>query len=395
MNSYNLLLWLNFFVADVRDGLGPYLGIFLQSHGFKEGMIGVIGSIASLTALVFSIPLGILVDKTRHKRMFVALCIILIISITSINYFYTYFIFTLVAQVVIALCAVFLAPAFAAITLGIVGLNNYAYQVAKNEAYKHAGTAFSAALSFVFALYYGIASIFIITALMGIFSLIILYFIKESDINHKIASGYNGSKPLSFNLVFKNPSIWLLGFIMFCFHLSNASMLPLLSQRAHSMGIDSSGAYAAATIIIAQISMIFVSIVCGILLRNNNYRFYIILMSLCFIGLILRGIIAACFTGIGSMILVQILDGIGAGISGVILPILIAFMLNKSGHINAGFALVMMLGGIGGALSGTLGGVVAEVYGYFWSYFILAFVAFIGFIIWIIYSRKYLFLFKI
>ena len=134
MSSYNSLLWLNFFVADVQDGLGPYLGVFLKSHGLKEGAIGIITSVASLCALIFSIPFGILVDKTRYKRTLIALCIILIISVTSLNYFYTHFAFTLIAQVSIALCAVFLAPAFAAITLGIVGLNQYSLQVAKNEA---------------------------------------------------------------------------------------------------------------------------------------------------------------------------------------------------------------------------------------------------------------------
>lgn len=388
MNSYNSLLWLNFFVADVRDGLGPYLGVFLKSHGLKEGAIGIIASVASLCALIFSIPFGILVDKTRHKRTLIALCIILIISVTSFNYFYTHFAFTLIAQVSIALCAVFLAPAFAAITLGIVGLNQYALQVAKNEAYKHAGTAFSAALSFIFALYYGIGSIFVITALMGVFSLIFLYLIKECDINHKVASGQSGDRTLEFGVVFKDMSVWILGIVMFCFHLSNAHMLPLLSQRAHSMGVDSTGAYAAGTIIIAQSSMIFIALLCGRLLRNDNYRIYSILMSLCFVGLMLRGVVAAYFDSIGAMVVVQILDGVGAGISGVILPVLVAFWLNKSGHINAGFAFVMMLGGIGGALSSTLGGIMAESYGYLWAYLTLAFVAFIGLVVWLVYSRK-------
>lgn len=388
MNSYNFLLWLNFFVADVRDGLGPYLGVFLKSHGFQEGSIGIIGSAASLLALIFSIPLGILVDKTRYKRILIALSIALISSVTILNYFYASFVFTLMAQISIALCAVFLSPAFAALTLGIVGIKSYANQVAKNEAYKHAGTAFSAVLSFVFALYYGIASIFVITAFMGIISLVFLYLIKENTINHDVARGHVTTIDTPLVDIFRDKNILILGIVMFCFHLSNAHMLPLLSQRAYTLGIDSSGAYAAATIVIAQSSMIFIALFCGIMLRNrDDQAIYIYLMSACFIGLILRGMVAACFDGISAMIVVQILDGVGAGISGVILPILVALILNKSGHINAGFAFVMMIGSIGGAFSGMLGGVIAEHHGYFSAYMVLSFVSFLGLLIWVVFSR--------
>lgn len=52
MNTYNTLAWLNFFIADVQDGLGPYLGVFLKNHHFLEGQIGLIGTITSLCALL-------------------------------------------------------------------------------------------------------------------------------------------------------------------------------------------------------------------------------------------------------------------------------------------------------------------------------------------------------
>ena len=75
------------------------------------------------------------------------MCIAGIVLATGANYFYPHFAFTLMAQIAIALCVVCLAPAFSAITLGIVGQSGYSRQVSLNEAYKHAGTAFSAGLS--------------------------------------------------------------------------------------------------------------------------------------------------------------------------------------------------------------------------------------------------------
>ena len=387
MSAYFALAWLNFFIADVRDGLGPYLGVFLKEHQFTESQIGLITTSTSLCALIFGIFLGILIDKTRFKRGIIALCIVGIVLATGANYFYPHFTFTLMAQIAIALCAVCLAPAFSAITLGIVGQSGYSRQVSLNEAYKHAGTAFSAGLSFIFALYYGIGAIFIITALMGVCALVFLALLKSSQINHAVACGKEEGVEIPLRKALGDVRVLFLGVVMFCFHLSNAYMLPLLSQRAHTLGVDSSGAYAAATILIAQCTMIGISLLCMRLLQTKgNPHFssiYVYLMGIALFGLIVRGGVAAHFDGILAMIIVQILDGVGAGIVGVILPLLVAMLMRGSGHINAAFACVMTFGGVGAALSGSLGGYIAQYFGYFYAYLTLAFVAAFGLLIWV------------
>lgn len=387
LSAYFALAWLNFFIADVRDGLGPYLGVFLKEHQFTESQIGLITTSTSLCALIFGIFLGVLIDKTHFKRGIIALCIVGIVLATGANYFYPHFTFTLMAQIAIALCAVCLAPAFSAITLGIVGQKGFSKQISLNEAYKHAGTAFSAGLSFIFALYYGIGAIFIITALMGVCALVFLALLKSSQINHAVACGKEEGVEIPLRKALGDVRVLFLGLVMFCFHLSNAYMLPLLSQRAHTLGIDSSGAYAAATILIAQCTMIGISLLCMRLLRiKGNPHFssvYVYLMGIALFGLIVRGGVAAHFDGILAMIIVQILDGVGAGIVGVILPLLVAMLMRGSGHINAAFACVMTFGGVGAALSGSLGGYIAQYFGYFYAYLTLAFVAAFGLLIWV------------
>ncbi|EOA6026031.1 MFS transporter [Campylobacter upsaliensis] len=93
MSAYFALAWLNFFIADVRDGLGPYLGVFLKGHQFTESQIGLITTSTSLCALIFGIFLGVLIDKTHFKRGIIALCIVGIVLATGANYlsaFYFY-----------------------------------------------------------------------------------------------------------------------------------------------------------------------------------------------------------------------------------------------------------------------------------------------------------------
>src|SRR6201996_2921289 len=59
----------NFFLADVRDALGPYLAIYLLTErNWDEASIGVVMSIASIAAILAQTPAGALVDATKAKR---------------------------------------------------------------------------------------------------------------------------------------------------------------------------------------------------------------------------------------------------------------------------------------------------------------------------------------
>ena len=388
----------------MRDGLGPFLGVFLLQNGFGESQIGYISTISHIIALSLGVPCGILVDKTTRKKELVGAFIALIIAFCTLNYLFPSFVFTLIAQGLVALSGVFLAPAFAALTLGIVGVRDYPLQTARNEAYKHAGTAFGAALSFCFALYFGIVSVFAITAVLGGVSLVVLTLIKRESINDFTARGEIHSKetfeakPTRLIALFTDKRVLFLSTIMFCFHLSNAAMLPLLSQRAQRLGIDSSGAYAAATILIAQGVMIFVAFMCGRLLgrvdscenpsKSAGFSVYFWLFFACFFALIIRGGVAAHFDSMWAMIVVQVLDGVGAGVSGVILPVVVALILRGSGHINAGFAFALTCGGLGGALSNGVGGYFAQYYGYFSAYLFLGSVALCGLALWCVGAKR-------
>src|ERR1700692_4438134 len=60
----------NFFLADVRGGLGPYLAIYLLTEQkWDEARIGIVMSIAAIAGIVAQTPAGALVDATRSKRM--------------------------------------------------------------------------------------------------------------------------------------------------------------------------------------------------------------------------------------------------------------------------------------------------------------------------------------
>src|SRR5277367_793014 len=67
--------WLNFFLADVRSGLGPFLAIFLMdAHHWKPGRIGLMMTVAGLAAVLAQTPAGALVDAIHWKRGLIIVC---------------------------------------------------------------------------------------------------------------------------------------------------------------------------------------------------------------------------------------------------------------------------------------------------------------------------------
>ncbi len=60
---------LNFLLADVRGGLGPYVGVFLVTQaGWNPATLGAVLTVSGLVGITLQAPIGALIDATRRKR---------------------------------------------------------------------------------------------------------------------------------------------------------------------------------------------------------------------------------------------------------------------------------------------------------------------------------------
>src|SRR2546428_4241039 len=66
--SLEALDWLNFFLADVRTGVGPFLAIYLATQGWNEQAVGVALTVGGLAGVLSQAPARALVDAGRPKR---------------------------------------------------------------------------------------------------------------------------------------------------------------------------------------------------------------------------------------------------------------------------------------------------------------------------------------
>jgi hypothetical protein len=61
---------LTFLMADVRDGVGPYLSVFLKGGlHWQSGEIGIAMAASSIAAAICQMPAGLLVDSTRKATL--------------------------------------------------------------------------------------------------------------------------------------------------------------------------------------------------------------------------------------------------------------------------------------------------------------------------------------
>jgi hypothetical protein len=114
---------LNFFLADVRDGLGPYLAIYLlvvrgPSHGWNEATVGLVLTIAGIVGLLSQTPAGGLIDRAKNKpRIVIAGALLVTLSSLSLPIVSGFTMVTITQSIAAAAGAIF-APAISAITLG-------------------------------------------------------------------------------------------------------------------------------------------------------------------------------------------------------------------------------------------------------------------------------------
>ena len=180
---------LNFFIADVRDGLGPFLGVFLQSRSWSPAEIGVVMTVGGLAGMIATTPFGILVDMTKAKRALIVIAALLIVIASIANLFAPNFVVTTIAQIINGAAGSVVPPAIAAITLGLVLRQGFAHQLGRNEAFNHAGNVAAAVMAGVFGYLFGIGAVFVVMAAMAGGAIVATSYINPSEIDHRAARG--------------------------------------------------------------------------------------------------------------------------------------------------------------------------------------------------------------
>ncbi|WP_376092557.1 MFS transporter [Roseomonas sp. CCTCC AB2023176] len=379
---------LNLFLADVRDGLGPYLAIYLltvrgPSGGWDEATIGTVITIAGIVGLLAQTPMGALMDRTRRKRAVVVAAALAVTLSCAALPFISGFAAVAATQSLAAVAGAVFPPAIAAVTLGIVGPRAFARRVGRNEAFNHAGNAASAALAAGTAVLFGPVVVFWIMAALALLSIGAVLAIPAAAIRDDVARGLGdcgaaGDGPSGWQILLTCRPLLIFAALMACFHLANAAMLPTVGQKlTRVVGQDYATSLMAGCIVAAQCVMVPVAMLVGA--RAEAWgRKPIFLVA--FGVLAARGFLYTVSDAPWWLLGVQALDGVGAGIFGALFPVVIADLTRGTGRFNVSQGAVATAQGLGAALSASLAGQVIVHAGYSAAFATLGAVAAVGFV---------------
>lgn len=370
---------LNFFLADVRDGLGPYLAIYLLAvHHWEPGSIGLVMTLASVTALLTQTPAGALIDRTTAKRAVMAIAALLVTGSCLVLPWVTSVALVTLTQAISALAGSVFAPAIAAISLGLTGPRAFTRRMGRNETFNHAGNACSAVLAGGLAYLFGPVAVFYLMAAMTVASLIAISRVPATAIDHDLARGLDPrppgqhAHPAGLAVLLHNRPLLLFAVCCALFHLANAAMLPLVGQKLAQANLQLATPLTSACIVAAQLVMVPMALLAGA--RADRWGRKPLLLA-GFLILPLRGVLYVMSDDPFWLVAVQLLDGIGAGLFGALFPVVVKDLTQGSGRFNVSLGALSTAFGLGAALSPGVAGLVVQSAGYDAAFLTLAGIA--------------------
>lgn len=359
---------LNFSLADVRDGLGPYLSIYLLlTHHWDQASIGFVMGIGGIAAIVAQTPVGAAVDRTTAKRALIVAGAITVTAGTLAMPLFPNFFGISLLQALTGVAGSVFAPALAAITLGLVGARHFSRRIGRNESFNHAGNAAAGAITGGLAYYFGPVVVFWVLAAMAAFSVVATLRIPGDAIDHEMARGMDHApgqthpQPSGFAVLLRDRRLLIFAAAMVSFHLANAAMLPLVGQVLALQNRDAGTALMALCIVAAQVVMVPTAYLAGA--KADSWgRKPIFLVAFAF--LTTRGFLYTLSDNPYWLVGVQVLDGVGAGIFGALFPLTVQDLTHGTGRFNVSLGAATAAWGVGAALSNIIAGWIVVAAGY-------------------------------
>jgi MFS family permease len=357
--------WFIFFLADVQTGFGPFIAVYLTTQKWTQVEIGFVLSIGGIVGLLGQMPGGAIVDAAKSERV-VAGFAVAAIAMSALAYaLWPIFPVVTAAAILHAMASCVLGPAIAAISLGLVGPLAIGERLGRNARFASLGNGSAAALMGACGYYISNRSVFLVTFLLAIPTLLALSRIREREIDIVQAHGAipreaPDEKATSvFSLIRQKPLLIFAGSILLL-QLANAAMLPIMAGVVTTRSSQWAPVLIAACIIVPQAIVALMSPTVGRKAQAWGRR-PILLIG--FGALAIRGVLFAVVTDPYLLVAVQVFDGITAAVFAVMIPLVVADIAFGSGHFNLALGIVGTATGIGASLSTVLAGYVTDRFG--------------------------------
>jgi len=358
--------WLNFFLASLQLGVGPFVAVYLTGMGWDERQTGLALATSCIVGLLLQTPAGILVDRAQSKHALIAwACPAVAAGVLLVALWPAFWPVITGLGLVSGVSCVFI-PTVCSLSLGAVGHDGFAERQGRNQMLNSAGNVAGALAMGLLAYHFSNRSIFFYVALMCLPTALALQLISPGETDRHAARGADadphdaGGSARWRGVVASRPLLVFLACGVL-FHLSNAAMLPLLGEMlGHGRG-RSSMLLMSACIITTQVTM---ALACPWMGRHTTRHGRKPLLLLGFGALPVRGLLYLMTDDPVLLVAVQVLDGVGAGVFGVVAVLVIADLARGTCCFNLLLSSFTTAAGVGASLSQYVGGAIVHRHGY-------------------------------
>jgi predicted MFS family arabinose efflux permease len=357
--------WFIFFLADVQTGFGPFVAVYLTTQKWTQVEIGFVLSIGGIVALIGQMPGGAIVDAAKSERLVAGLAVAAI-GVSALGYVVWPILPIVIAAATLhAAASCVLGPAIAAISLGLVGPLAIGERFGRNARFASLGNGVAAAVMGTCGYLLSSGSVFLVTFMLAIPTLLALARIREREIDPARAHGAvpretpDARASSVFDLVRQRPLMIFAASILLL-QLANGAMLPLMAGVVTTRSSRWAPVLIAACIIVPQAIVALSSPSVGRKAQQWGRR-PLLLMG--FAALAIRGVLFATVSDPYLLVAVQVFDGVTAAVFSVMIPLIVADVAFGSGHFNFAQGIVGTATGIGASLSTVLAGYVSDKFG--------------------------------
>src|ERR1700733_6770174 len=379
--------WFIFFLADVQTGFGPFVAVYLTTQKWTQVEIGFVLSIGGIIGLIGQMPGGAIVDAARSERLVAGLAVATI-GVSALGYaVWPIFPVVAAAATLHAAASCVLGPAIAAISLGLVGPLAIGERFGRNARYASLGNGIAAAVMGTCGYLLSSRSVFLVTFVLAIPTLLSLASIREREVDAAQAHGAVAREVPDANAtsilnLLRQRALLIFAGSVFLLQLANAAMLPLMAGVVTTRSSQWAPVLIAACIVVPQAIVALTSPSVGRKAQQWGRR---PLLLLGFAALAIRGVLFATVSDPYVLVGVQVFDGITAAVFSVMIPLIVADVAFGSGHFSLAQGVVGTAVGIGASLSTVLAGYVADHFGSSVAFMGLAGVAAVGLVmIWLV-----------
>jgi predicted MFS family arabinose efflux permease len=374
--------WLNFLLADVQTGVGPFLAIYLAGYKWNEERVGLALTIGGIAGILAQTPAGGLVDFLRAKRALIGAAVGALAAGALLIALFPSFWPVMAAQVLIGSTSSVFIPAICAMSLGIVGRAAFDVRQGRNQTFNSAGNVVAAVSMGLLGYFVSNRSIFFFVAAFAIPTIMVLLLIRPGEIDYELARGASdgekSGKAESVRVLFQDRPLVIFLVCAVMFHFANAAMLPLLGEMLAQGRGRSSMLFMSACVVTTQFVVTLIASWSGRMAGTWGRK---PLLLIAFAVLPIRGVLYTLTSNAALLVGIQIMDGIGAGIFGVVSVLVIADLTRGTGRFNLTLGAITTAVGIGAALSQFIAGSIVHHVSFRAGFLFLAGVALAAFAI--------------